>query len=979
MPLTYEPRAAPWEHLLVEKIFQKGGNGVSGIARWLQRHVRATDYTPPGTILRTDFRRSVAELNIDVSPEDFAAVAECCAYDGDHAGEPRSLLSVRHIANRLVDLAAAGSGQASVFGQNESSPLTGTETERATLEARKAAVSEARAFNPDVEEPGRGHPHSPAAPAARSDPNSLLYDNPSGANVRAPPPPQLEAAYVRGEIPESPGAKAIAEYQGRRLERIGSGVVAHVGVPPKLALPVDYAPDAMPALDTVQAVEEAVRAALMARTTSKSQAMRILSGMPVAGGRVKHRDALTKSQFREAMLRLNVNPADPTLVDDLFAKHDADGNGHLDYAEFVEFLMPSDFAPVSPAEYRRAYRGYTHATGDLVDATSSGAGARSGSPSSLPAPESPPPHPLGADNRVLVGAAGTPTPKGRSTRAEAARNAAIAEGWRTGSRVEAARDARMHAMLPADAAKPGKSTAGSGPGGYSSKLYLNKPGGGDHSLTVRRIEAAVLHHLRNANGGDATPKHAENLFRFFDTDDDGTLSSANLRKALLRINVDPTDADFAEFVAKHANGRANGEVDIKTLAHAIVPTTEQMKAARGGVVERWGADGADRWAGYDRHKIAATLENLNEPNLFDRAKAGDAGNVPKVHTVHELEELLREKALTLEKGFRGARTWFKYFDRDGSGGVDKDEFQMAMNQFNIAPTPEVIDEMFLKYDKSGEGELEYMELLAALAPAKGLYHSTADMLESLDVNAPARVSAGDGVKQPARLSLGAPRAHADDQGKQRLSVKQFKRKLTDWMAARGQGLMALRKLFKELDYDNSGYIDREEFAKGIMRMNIHPTKESLAKILDYYDDDGNGTIEFEEFIASVLPDHDYRGYEDGNWQAIAHHDPKPPNIMPTSHMLYGNQLEKLLIDKIIQASDKGGSARKIFRELDWDHSGTVDKDEFRKWIKYLNFFPDEGTFERLWRNYDRDNKGYFEYKDFVNRVAPKHDLNASVF
>ena len=976
MPLTYEPRAAPWEHLLVEKIFQKGGNGVSGIARWLQRHVRATDYTPPGTILRNDFRRSIAELNIDVSPDDFAVVAEACTYVGDHAGSAGSLLSTQSIANRLVDLAALGAGQASVFGRNEASPLTGTETERATMEARAAAVSQAKAFNPDVEDPGRGHPHSPAAPAARSDPNSLLYDNPGGANHRAPPPPQLEAAFVRGELPESPGAKALADYQGKRLEKLGSGVVAHVGVPPKLALPVDYTPGAMPSLDTVEALEDAVRAALMARTTSKSQAMRILSGMPIAGGRVAMRDALNPAQFREAMLRLNVNPANPTLVDRLFAKHDADGNGHLDYAEFVEFLMPSDYAPVSPGEYRQQYTGYTHSPGDLVRG---GGGDRNSGGSGSFAPESP--HPLGADNRMLVGAAGTPTSRGRSTRAEAARAAMIAEGWQTGSRVEATRDARMHAMLPAESNRPGKTTAGSGPYNISS-LYRNKPGRGDHNLTVRRIEAAVLHHLQNANGGDATRKHAERLFRFFDTDDDGTLSHANLRKALLRINVDPTDADFSDFVATHDDGkRKGGEVDIKKLAAAIVPTTEQMKAARGGVVERWGADGADRWAGYDRHKIAATLDNLNEPSFFDRAKAGDAGNVPKVHTVRELEELLREKAITLEKGFRGARTWFKYFDRDGSGGVDKDEFVMAMNQFNIAPTEEVIDALFLKYDKSGEGELEYMELLAALAPAQGLYHSTADMLESLDVNAPARGSTPNGVaaKDAARLSLGAPRAHAEDQGKQRLSVKQFKRKLTDWMAARGQGLMALRKLFKELDYDNSGTIDREEFTKGIQRMNIHPTRESLTKILDYYDDDGNGTIEFDEFIGSVLPDHDYRGYEDGNWQAIAHHDPKPPNIMPTSHMLYGNQLEKLLIDKIIQASDAHGSARKIFRELDWDHSGTVDKDEFRKWIRYLNFFPDEGTFERLWRNYDKENKGYFEYQDFMSRVAPKHDLTASVF
>jgi hypothetical protein len=38
-------------------------------------------------------------------------------------------------------------------------------------------------------------------------------------------------------------------------------------------------------------------------------------------------------------------------------------------------------------------------------------------------------------------------------------------------------------------------------------------------------------------------------------------------------------------------------------------------------------------------------------------------------------------------------------------------------------------------------------------------------------------------------------------------------------------VVALRKLFKFLDADNSGYVSYEEFAKAIMRMNIHPRHE----------------------------------------------------------------------------------------------------------------------------------------------------------
>ena len=93
----------------------------------VMRHVLANRQDLRVACVVNDF----AELNIDVSPDDFAVVAEACTYVGDHAGSAGSLLSTQSIANRLVDLAALGAGQASVFGRNEASPLTGTETERA--------------------------------------------------------------------------------------------------------------------------------------------------------------------------------------------------------------------------------------------------------------------------------------------------------------------------------------------------------------------------------------------------------------------------------------------------------------------------------------------------------------------------------------------------------------------------------------------------------------------------------------------------------------------------------------------------------------------------------------------------------------------------------------------------------------------------------------------------------------------------------
>lgn len=229
-----------------------------------------------------------------------------------------------------------------------------------------------------------------------------------------------------------------------------------------------------------------------------------------------------------------------------------------------------------------------------------------------------------------------------------------------------------------------------------------------------------------------------------------------------------------------------------------------------------------------------------------------------------------------------------------------------------------------------------------------------------------------------RLTREAAREAEYDEGRQQMSVKQFQHKLLEWMSVRGNGLAALRKLFKFMDADNSGYVSYEEFGRAIMRMNIHPRHEDLRRIVSHYDSDGDGYIEFNEFVQRVLPEHEHPGYVSNNWQSIAHHDPKPPNIMPFSHMLYVTQMEKLILDKVREKSDGWGSARNIFRELDWDHSGTVSPEEFRKWLRRLNFFPDDETFGKLWRAYDPQGKGFIAYQDFLDRVAPKPSSRTSV-
>ena len=71
-----------------------------------------------------------------------------------------------------------------------------------------------------------------------------------------------------------------------------------------------------------------------------------------------------------------------------------------------------------------------------------------------------------------------------------------------------------------------------------------------------------------------------NLYRYRK----GLIKTADLRQALRRLNVDPTDAAFTAFAAKYDPART-GLIEYGPLSKALVPVRGSQDAMVGGCVQ----------------------------------------------------------------------------------------------------------------------------------------------------------------------------------------------------------------------------------------------------------------------------------------------------------------------------------------------------------------------------------------------------------
>ncbi|KAJ1385137.1 EF-Hand 1, calcium-binding site [Sesbania bispinosa] len=126
------------------------------------------------------------------------------------------------------------------------------------------------------------------------------------------------------------------------------------------------------------------------------------------------------------------------------------------------------------------------------------------------------------------------------------------------------------------------------------------------------------------------------------------------------------------------------------------------------------------------------------------------------------------------------------------------------------------------------------------------------------------------------------------------------------------------------DKDGDGCITIEELGSAIRSVDENPTLEELQIMMNEVDTDGNGTIEFEEFL----------------------------NLMATK----------------MKETEAEEELKEAFRVFDKDQDGYISPSELRSVLRSIGEKVTEEELEQMIKEADLDGDGLLDYEDFVRMM-----------
>eukprot|EP00420_Gonyaulax_spinifera_P010636 CAMPEP_0197942536 /NCGR_PEP_ID=MMETSP1439-20131203/124461_1 /TAXON_ID=66791 /ORGANISM="Gonyaulax spinifera, Strain CCMP409" /LENGTH=299 /DNA_ID=CAMNT_0043565793 /DNA_START=68 /DNA_END=969 /DNA_ORIENTATION=- len=272
---------------------------------------------------------------------------------------------------------------------------------------------------------------------------------------------------------------------------------------------------------------------------------------------------------------------------------------------------------------------------------------------------------------------------------------------------------------------------------------------------------------------------------------------------------------------------------------------------------------------------------------------------------------------------------FDLFDTDGSGEIDSKELKVAMRALGFEPKKEEIQKMISDVDDDGSGTIGYEEFL------KMMTHKILNRDPKDEILKAFRLFDDD---ETGKISFKNLKRVAKELG-ERMTDEELQ-EMVDEADRDGDGevneeeflrIMKKTNLFFDLfDTDGSGEIDSKELKVAMRALGFEPKKEEIQKMISDVDDDGSGTIGYEEFLKMMT-------------HKILNRDPKD-EILKAFRLFDDDETGKISFKNLKRVAKELGERmtdeelQEMVDEADRDGDGEVNEEEFLRIMKKTNLF-----------------------------------------
>jgi len=139
-------------------------------------------------------------------------------------------------------------------------------------------------------------------------------------------------------------------------------------------------------------------------------------------------------------------------------------------------------------------------------------------------------------------------------------------------------------------------------------------------------------------------------------------------------------------------------------------------------------------------------------------------------------------------------------------------------------------------------------------------------------------------------------------------------------------IKALRETFMALDDNGDGLLTAAEMKEGLQKAGLKEIPPDLQQIMEEFDADGSGVIDYTEFLAATLDKKTYL-QEDACWTAFKVFDRNGDGKISKE------ELDAVLQGGAVEDAMGAQAVANLLKEVDANGDGEIDFDEFMQMMR----------------------------------------------